>query len=216
MIGKIALIMCLGLNPVQKAEEGVAKETPTEEVVKNEEGVVEKENQEFDWNAWLSQWFSPEQVAMIMSWVAYAGTIIGLVAKLRQLAKLKNTTAEDVKKVVLEEIKHSVSEEVAEQVKPYLDGVIKVSANTNDVMKVFAKILALSQVNDAQSRIAIIELIASLGVIDKELLVEAKETIKANEETKEENKNEALDQIDNIIEETKEEEKVESDDGTSI
>lgn len=214
MIPKLLLIASLGLTPVQKADE-VVDETPTEEVIEpTEEQPVEEDK--FDWNKWLEQWFSPEQVAMIMSWVAYAGTIIGLIVKLRQLAKSKNTTAEDVKRVVLEEIKKSVNEEVAESVKPYLDNVVLIQNKTNEIMQIFSKILALSQNNDAQSRVAILELIASLGIVDQKVLDNVKETIETTEQAKVEAKNEALNQIDTIIEETKVENEEQSDDGTKI
>lgn len=214
MIPKLLLIASLGLTPVQKADE-VVDETPTEEVIEpTEEQPVEEDK--FDWNKWLEQWFSPEQVAMIMSWVAYAGTIIGLIYKLRQLAKSKNTTVEDVKRVVLEEIKKSVNEEVAESVKPYLDNIVLIQNKTNEIMQIFSKILALSQNNDAQSRVAILELIASLGIVDQKVLDNVKETIKTTEQAKVEAKNEALNQIDTIIEETKVENEEQSDDGTKI
>lgn len=214
MIPKLLLIASLGLTPVQKADE-VVDETPTEEVVEpTEEQPVEEDK--FDWKKWLEQWFSPEQVAMIMSWVAYAGTIIGLIVKLIQLAKSKNTTAEDVKRVVLEEIKKSVNEEVAESVKPYLDNVVLIQNKTNEIMQIFSKILALSQNNDAQSRVAILELIASLGIVDQKVLDNVKETIETTEQAKVEAKNEALNQIDTIIEETKVENEEQSDDGTKI
>ena len=214
MIPKLLLIASLGLTPVQKADE-VVDETPTEEVVEpTEEQPVEEDK--FDWSKWLEQWFSPEQVAMIMSWVAYAGTIIGLIYKLRQLAKSKNTTVEDVKRVVLEEIKKSVNEEVAESVKPYLDNIVLIQNKTNEIMQIFSKILALSQNNDAQSRVAILELIASLGIVDQKVLDNVKETIETTEQAKVEAKNEALNQIDTIIEETKVENEEQSDDGTKI
>lgn len=214
MIPKLLLIASLGLTPVQKADE-VVDETPTEEVIEpTEEQPVEEDK--FDWSKWLEQWFSPEQVAMIMSWVAYAGTIIGLIYKLRQLAKSKNTTVEDVKRVVLEEIKKSVNEEVAESVKPYLDNIVLIQNKTNEIMQIFSKILALSQNNDAQSRVAILELIASLGIVDQKVLDNVKETIETTEQAKVEAKNEALNQIDTIIEETKVENEEQSDDGTKI
>ena len=214
MIPKLLLIASLGLTPVQKADE-VVDETPTEEVIEpTEEQPVEEDK--FDWSKWLEQWFSPEQVAMIMSWVAYAGTIIGLIYKLRQLAKSKNTTVEDVKRVVLEEIKKSVNEEVAESVKPYLDNIVLIQNKTNEIMQIFSKILALSQNNDAQSRVAILELIASLGIVDQKVLDNVKETIETTEQAKVEAKNEALNQINTIIEETKVENEEQSDDGTKI
>lgn len=216
MIPKFLLIMSLGLTPIQKADEEPTEPT-TEEVVEETETQTEEnetpaeEKEEFDIQEYLAKWFEPSQVAMIMSWVAYAGTILGLVVKVKQLAKQKQTTAEQVKELVLDEIKKSINEEVADKVKPYLDGVVKINANTNDLMKVFTKVLALSQVNDAQSRLAILELIASLGVLDKELIEEATKQVEEQVETEEENKNEALEQIDEIIEDTSSEE-----DGTSI
>lgn len=216
MIPKFLLIMSLGLTPIQKADEEPTEPT-TEEVVEETETQTEEsetpaeEKEEFDIQEYLAKWFEPSQIAMIMSWVAYAGTILGLVVKVKQLAKQKQTTAEQVKDLVLDEIKKSINEEVADKVKPYLDGVVKINANTNDLMKVFTKVLALSQVNDAQSRLAILELIASLGVLDKELIEEATKQVEEQVETEEENKNEALEQIDEIIEDTSSEE-----DGTSI
>lgn len=216
MIPKFLLIMSLGLTPIQKADEEPTEPT-TEEVVEETETQTEEnetpaeEKEEFDIQEYLAKWFEPSQIAMIMSWVAYAGTILGLVVKVKQLAKQKQTTAEQVKELVLDEIKKSINEEVADKVKPYLDGVVKINANTNDLMKVFTKVLALSQVNDAQSRLAILELIASLGVLDKELIEEATKQVEEQVETEEENKNEALEQIDEIIEDTSSEE-----DGTSI
>lgn len=208
MIPKFLLIATLGLAPINRANE--VEEPPTEETIEGE-SVEEEQEQQFDIKEYLAKWFEPSQIAMIMSWVAYAGTILGLVVKLRQLAKSKQTTAEQVKELVLEEIKKSVNEEIAEQVKPYLDGVVKVQKNTNEVMQVLSKVMALAQINDSASRLAILECIASLGVVDKDLLDGAKETIKENEKEKEENKEEALQQIDEIIEETDN-----GNDGTSI
>lgn len=212
MIAKFILLASLGLTPIQKAQDGEIEEPTVEVVETNEETPEQEQSQEFDWKAWLEQWFSPDQIAMVMSWVAYAGTIIGLVVRLKQLAKSKSTTAEQVKELVLEEIKKSVNEEIANQVKPYLDGVVKVQGNTNEIMQVFAKILVLSQNNDAESKVAILNLIASLGVVDKEVLDQVKESVVEEEKVKEETKSEALNKIDSVIEDTEKEEY----DGTSV
>ena len=161
---------------------------------------------------WLSKFFEPQQVAMIMTWITYIGTIIGLIAKCYSLAKQKTLTADNVKEAVLEKLGDKVDEAVANQLSSSIVSITKMIKNQNETLALLTKVMALSQENTPESRVAILDLISRLGVIDNSEIQEIKETInKQVEETKvaEEKTNES---VDTIIETYK----VSDDNGTSI
>ena len=74
-------------------------------------------------------------------------------------------------------------------------------------MSIFAKILALSQENTPESKVAILNLIEELGVVGKDLTDTAKEVVIESKELAEQAKEELDKKIDEIVE---------SYDGTSI
>ena len=74
-----------------------------------------------------------------------------------------------------------------------------------DVLETFAKILALSQENTPESRVAILELIQRLGNNTNGMIETIKETINTQEKEKEEKKQANDEKLNKII-----------DDGTSI
>ena len=202
MLEKVMLASALLFAPVVNDETPVVEETPTEETTTTED-------EDFDWKAWLEQWFTPSQVATIMSWVAYIATIIGLVVKLKNLASSKSMTLENVKKTVEEELKANkieLSEEQKANMEAYLPKVMDTCSNLKDICVVMVKMLALSQKDDAESKLAILDLISKLGVIDKDITDEAIKSVKTTETKKVEAKEETLNKLDSII----------KDDGTSI
>ena len=79
-------------------------------------------------------------------------------------------------------------------------------SNLKDICVVMVKMLALSQKDDAESKLAILDLISKLGVIDKDITDEAIASVKTTETKKIVAKEETLNKLDNII----------KDDGTSI
>jgi len=202
MLEKIVLASALLFAPVVNDETPVV-ETPTDETT------TTTEDEEFDWKAWLEQWFTPSQVATIMSWVAYIATIIGLVVKLKNLANSKSMTLENVKDAIEEELKANkieLSEEQKANIEAYLPKVMETCSNLKDICVVMVKMLALSQKDDAESKLAILDLISKLGVIDKDITDEAIASVKTTETKKIVAKEETLNKLDNII----------KDDGTSI
>ena len=149
---------------------------------------------------------------MIMTWITYIGTIIGLIAKCYSLAKQKTLTADNVKEAILEKLGDKVDEAVANQLASSLVSITKMVKNQNETLALLTKVMALSQENTPESRVAILDLISRLGVIDNSEIQEIKETInKQVEETKvaEEKTNES---VDTIIETYK----VNDDNGTSV
>ena len=190
------------------------EDTSTSEDKKDDSTTSEdkKEETKNEIKEWLSKFFEPQQVAMIMTWITYIGTIIGLIAKCYSLAKQKTLTADNVKEAVLEKLGDKVDEAVANQLSSSIVSITKMIKNQNETLALLTKVMALSQENTPESRVAILDLISRLGVIDNSEIQEIKETInKQVEDTKvaEEKTNES---VDTIIETYK----VSDDNGTSI
>lgn len=186
------------------------EDTSTSEDEKKEETTTDETKNEI--KEWLSKFFEPQQVAMIMTWITYIGTIIGLIAKCYSLAKQKTLTADNVKEAILEKLGDKVDEAVANQLASSLVSITKMVKNQNETLALLTKVMALSQENTPESRVAILDLISRLGVIDNSEIQEIKETInKQVEDTKvaEEKTNES---VDTIIETYK----VNDDNGTSV
>ena len=190
------------------------EDTSTSEDKKDDSTTSEdkKEETKNELKEWLSKFFEPQQVAMIMTWITYIGTIIGLIAKCYSLAKQKTLTADNVKEAVLEKLGDKVDEAVANQLSSSIVSITKMIKNQNETLALLTKVMALSQENTPESRVAILDLISRLGVIDNSEIQEIKETInKQVEDTKvaEEKTNES---VDTIIETYK----VSDDNGTSV
>lgn len=200
MILKSAMLIgALLVSPM--AGETQPVEPPTQE---------KQEETEFDIKEWLAQWLTPQQVAMVMTWLAYAGTIIGLIVKLYQLAKTKSLSNENVKDLIMKELGDKVDKSVQDNLATSIVAINKTIERQNEVLALLAKVSALSQENTPESRVAILELISRLGVVDKEDIEKAKETIKEEVKTKREIEKATNESVDKVIE------KFDKDDGTSI
>lgn len=184
-------------------------ETPKEDDTETKGDNTEEEG--FDWKAWLEQWFTPQQVAMIMTWITYAATIIGMIYKFYQMAKEKNLTAENVKTLIMKELGDKVDESVKKQLESAVTSLTKTAENQNEVLALLTKVMALSQENTPESRVAILDLISRLGVVDKTDLDNVKASIENEVAEKKAQEEETNKSVDTIIENHKEE-----DNGTSI
>ena len=190
---------------VSSVEEVTSSEviSSNEVSVTSETNVIEENKEKIEDK--LNYWFSPQVVALIMSLLGYIGTILGLANSLKKLKKEKNLTAQDVKEQVCAELEKVVSKQVVEKVATYFDSAEKMQKEIKDVLETFAKILALSQENTPESRVAILELIQRLGNNTNGMIETIKETINTQEKEKEEKKQANDEKLNKII-----------DDGTSI
>ena len=206
-------------EPTTPSEE---ETTPTEEEKKDDSTKTDEEKKEDtttpttdetknEIKEWLSKFFEPQQVAMIMTWITYIGTIIGLIYKFYQMAKEKNLTAKNVKDEIMKELGDKVDESVANQLTTTVLATNKMIKNQNEVLALLTKVMALSQENTPESRVAILELISQLGVVKDEEIEEMKETINKEVEDKKAVEEETNKSVDTIIENHKVE-----DNGTSI
>lgn len=156
---------------------------------------------------WVDRFLSPDKVAMYMSWVAYIGTIIGLVASIRRLKQNNNLTLKNVSDEVQGKLELIVSKQVADQFGKIAPRIIEGQEQANEIMAIFAKILALSQENTPESRVAILDLIEKLGTVSRDITETAKEAIEEGKVFAEETKKELDRKVDEIVD---------SYDGTSI
>lgn len=192
----VALIFCFGIFflsstiAVKAAEDDVVEEEQVDEV-----------------DAWFKEVFSAEKVAMYLSWLAYIGTIFGLVTNIKKLKQSNNLTLKNVSNDVISKIDSSVAKEVAERFEKYLPSILASQEKTNDIMSIFAKILALSQENTPESRIAILDLVGQLGIVSKEIVDNSKGIVEDTLKAIEEHKQEVDNKLDKVIQEY---------DGTSI
>ena len=202
-------------DPSTPSEGETEPTTPKEDEKKEDDSTStdegKKEETKNELKEWLSKFFEPQQVAMIMTWITYIGTIIGLIAKCYSLAKQKTLTADNVKEAVLEKLGDKVDEAVANQLSSSIVSITKMIKNQNETLALLTKVMALSQENTPESRVAILELISQLGVVKDEEIEEMKETINKEVEDKKAIEEETNKSVDTIIENHKVE-----DNGTSI
>lgn len=156
---------------------------------------------------WVDKFFGPTQVAMYMSWLAYIGTIIGLVANLKKLKQSNNLTLKNVSDEVQGKLEIIVNKEVADQFGKIAPKLVSGQEKSNKIMTIFAEILALSQENTPESRVAILNLIKELGVVGNEIVDTAKEVVEDSVKVAEETKKEMDKKLDAIVD---------NYDGTSI
>lgn len=159
-----------------------------------------------DFEKWLSEWLDASTVATIMSYVAYLGTIIGLVAKLKTLKKDNNLTLDNVKSAILSEVGNKISAETKNEIEKYLPSILETSKNQKEILEVFAKVLCLSQENTAESKVAILNLISQIGIVDNKVVETAKQEVETQKVVEETKKVETTESLDKII----------KDNGTSI
>ena len=126
-----------------------------------DEEIVEEENVEEveEVDAWFNEFFSADKVAMYISWIAYIATILGLVANVKKLKGENNLTLKNVSDDVVSKIDESVAKQVAERFEKYLPSILASQEKTNEIISIFAKILALSQENTPESKVAILNLL---------------------------------------------------------
>lgn len=184
----------------------VVPETPAPVCYRlQEEETAEPEKNGFE--KFVAEYLSGDKVAMYLSWVAYIGTIIGLVANIKKLKQSNNLTLKNVSDDVKAVLEKTISEEVAKKFEEIIPNINAASEKTQEVLSIFAKILALSQENTSESRVAILNLIEQLGTVGKEVVEQAKTAIQESVELAEESKKQLDERLDEIIEEY---------DGTSI
>jgi len=149
---------------------------------------------------WVSEWLSPMTITSITAIVSLLGAVLYLINQLKKLAKDKALTTDDVCAKVTEALKtigtETTNNAILDVVKPIEERVDKMTPILVD----FSKILALSQENTPESRIAILDIIEHLGTIGKEITDNSKKVVETEVAVIEEKKEETNKKIDEVIE----------------
>lgn len=209
----LAPAMLAGADTIEAPAESAGEEISESQAVSSEIA-GEGENEEiisFDWVEWAKGWFSPQTLTTLASVLTCVGVVVKCVGEIRRLAKDKQLTIEKIQSLVLNQMKESLPEDVAVEFEKYLPSLVDYAQKSNEILNAFAKILALSQENTAESRLAILELIEKMGVVSDDLVKKAKEEVKAQQEKAQKKAEEQKEAVSNVIEQTEP-----KDDGTSI
>lgn len=147
------------------------------------------------WN-YIKEYCTPQTLTVITTLILFLVAILKLISMVKTLESQKSMTlgnlltalkeynAVEIKKAIIEVV-NPVVEEI-NTIKPYLT--------------TFIKVLALSQENTPESRVAILELIEKMGKQDNDALIEtAKEIINAQVEDDKKKKEEQTKKLDAII-----------------
>lgn len=182
-------------EPTENTEVTSATETePTEPTEPKPTDIVDYVGE------WVSEWLSPMTITSITAIVSLLGAVLYLINQLKKLAKDKALTTDDVCAKVTEALKTIGSETtnnaIIDVVKPIEERVDKMTPILVD----FSKILALSQENTPESRIAILDIIEHLGTIGKEITDNSKKVVETEAAVIEEKKEETNKKIDEVIE----------------
>ncbi len=189
-------------NEVEEVEKSFEEESAAETEQTEEIAVVEKTTKD-----WVEQWFGPDKIAMYFSWLAYIGTIIGIAVNLAKVRKMNHLTLKNVSDELKEVLNQNITNSVNVGLNNYLPQIAEGQEKANRIMEIFAKVLALSQEDTPESKVAILNLIQELGTVGQELIDNSKEIIEASQKAVEQHKEEVEEKLDEIIEKY---------DGTSI
>lgn len=154
--------------------------------------------EEFDIGEFLSQYFTAETITSILSVLTSLAVVIKLALTLRDIAKQKSVSAQEVCDKVTEVLRETNEEEVEKAINELLTPLQSKIDTITPVLNSFAKILALSQENTAESKLAILELLQSIGNVSNEIIEEAKSEVESQKAKEEENKQSQINTLNSI------------------
>ena len=206
MIKTIILAGALLLSGPKYANE-VEEPTTTETTeAETAEGFKEKIEQLIEDNEWLKNIVNTCGViygalggaSFISLVVLIARTVYNSVKN----KKIEQKTLEDVQNAVLNEVQKTVGQEVTTKIEEPIKQLTQTLVGMENLQKIIGQIVALSQEDSYKARLAILECIAGLHIIEPKIIEEAKEEIVKEQEQEEEDKEDANEKLDTIIEET--------------
>jgi len=139
------------------------------------------------------------------SLITLIGVVIRTVYTSIKSKKVSKETLSSVKGAILDELQATVGNEITQKIEQPINELTKTIANLEKMQSILGKIVALSQEDSYGSRLAILEAIATLNVVEPNIIETAKVEIE-KEQTKEiETKEKAHDNLETIIKETESE-----------
>ena len=217
----IGLITLAGFMVVPNATEVRAENEPTSEVTStttSSEDVTSSEDsssssasstsentdastpttEAFDFGKWLEEHFTAQTITTITSVLTMLAVVLKLVSYTKSLAKDKATTIDEVKNQVVEILQSTNKESVEKSINELVAPLEKEVGSITPVLNAFAKILALSQENTPESRLAILELIQELGNVSGNVVAKAKSEVNKQVEEEQKEQEEKIDLLTEI------------------
>lgn len=166
----------------------------------DEKGVIETAKEAVDYvGEWLAQWLSPATITSLTAIVSLLGALLYVTNEFKKLSRNKEMNAEEICKKTVEALEKAgvdtTNKAIADVLKPIQDNINKL----NPVLNYFAKILALSQENTPEAKVAILNLIQEMGNVETEVVDDVKKNIVVEVQKTEEIKKENDAVLDEII-----------------
>lgn len=148
------------------------------------------------WN-YVKDYLTPQTITVITTVIMFLVAILKLISMVKTLNKQKAMTMDNLKTALEEQNANEIAKAVVEVTMPIVEQINKILPYLNT----FSKILALSQENTPESRVAILNLIEQMGKEENEILVNtAKKVISTQVEEDKKRKEEQNKKLDEIIE----------------
>ena len=183
----------LGTNSIKIARANELITSSETSQISTENDIISNE-EEFDIGEWLSNIFTKEFIANLGSIGVSLLAVLKVAKDNKILGSQKITTPKEIAEMVKQELEKQEYSNFENYVEP-LKELVNTSINSS---KTLAKIISLTIENTPQSRLAILELIESLGAVDKEVIEASKEKINEEVVKQEEKKAETIKELDEI------------------
>ena len=142
----------------------------------------------------LKGYITPETITTCITVFTFLVALLKMVSVITDLKKQKAMTMENL----LKNLSIQNAEEYEKEKDALMKLIVSLITPLIQYSEAMAKVLALSQENTPESRVAILDIIQSLGVIDKNLIEQAKTVVNEEVTTKEEKKQAIVEQLEQI------------------
>ena len=147
------------------------------------------------WNL-CKEWLTPQTITVITTVIMFLVAILKLISMVKTLNKQKALTMDNLLAALEKQNKDEINKALVEITQPILETVKSIIP----YLMTFSKILALSQENTPESRVAILNLLSEMNKTDNDALIEAaKEIIEAQTKAEQEKKEKLIGEMDKII-----------------
>lgn len=142
----------------------------------------------------LKGYITPETITVCITVFSFLVALLKLVSVVKDEKTRKIMTMENL----LKNLSIQNAEEYEKEKEALMKLIVSLITPLIQYSEAMAKVLALSQENTPESRVAILDIIQSLGVIDKNLIEQAKTVVSEEVTTKEEKKQAMVEQLEAI------------------
>ena len=139
----------------------------------------------------LKGYITPETITVCITVFSFLVALLKMVSTIKELKAQKIMTLENV----LKNLSIQNAEEFDKEKNILVSTIIELITPLIEYSEAMAKVLALSQENTPESRVAILEIVQSLGTIDKDLVEKAKNIVVNETIEKEEKKKVVVEQL---------------------